>query len=449
MATIPDDVFDELHRIVTNVFEEKLIQKQQEEELGEGIDSQQLRSFTQEENEWVSNAMDVIKIHMVEPSHSLEDTPGYSPLFVHQFFNDEKVFGYKDLKIDIYFCASTMYFHPIISYSSTSKEIIKTMEPDDILKHLKSELPDWHMEIYKETRTSFEEELRKQLDFKPYGEVVHKFTNDNQTFELWGPPQDINENFNNYVNRIQLLALFDFETGDYTDNDDEKFVTYILYAVTKKPESDDLFYSVAGYATIYRYYVYPENIRPRIAHFLLTAKYRGKGIGTKFYKSIINELSLNPKVVDITIEDPSDYLIYCRDYVDFLTLKDHPEFSEEKLKTGYNKEMEEIGHKKYKMNPKQVRRIYEILRLYYTDETNKDEMKAYRIDVKRRLEKPMKRTKKELDRLAFLAVKDRHYLSALEANNPEVKQPQLQKLFEKQIEEYKCVLDRLKKYENI
>uniref|UniRef100_A0A0N5C2A3 Histone acetyltransferase type B catalytic subunit n=1 Tax=Strongyloides papillosus TaxID=174720 RepID=A0A0N5C2A3_STREA len=449
MAQIPEDVLNNLTKVVTDAFEKKMLQKQkEEEEIGEDTESREVRSFTEEENEWVSNAIDVIKLHMVEPSHSLEETPGHAPLFVHQFFYDEKIFGYKDLRVDIYFTASTMYLHPVISYSATSEEFVKTMKPEDILEQLTSQLPEWHMELYKESRSSFEEELRKQINFKPFGEVVCKFTNDNQTFELWGPPKEVNKAFNDYVNRIQVLALFNFETGDYTDNDDEKFQTYILYAVKKKPESDDLYYTVAGYASIYRFYVYPENVRPRIAHFLLTPEYRGRGIGALFYRSLINELKLDPKVIDITIEDPSDYLIYCRDYVDCLNLKSNPEFSEEKLKSGYSKTMEEVGRQKYKMSPKQVRRVYEILRLYYTDETNKEEMKDYRIDVKRRLEKPMKRTKKEIDRLSMLAMKDKHYMSALESSTPEVKQPQLQKLFEKQIEEYMTVLGRLKKYED-
>uniref|UniRef100_A0A0K0FC47 Histone acetyltransferase type B catalytic subunit n=1 Tax=Strongyloides venezuelensis TaxID=75913 RepID=A0A0K0FC47_STRVS len=449
MAQIPEDVLNNLTKVVTDAFEKKMLQKQkEEEEIGEDGESRELRSFTEEENEWVSNAMDVIKLHMVEPSHSLEETPGHEPLFVHQFFYDEKIFGYKDLKVDIYFTASTMYLHPTISYSATSKEFIKTMEPDNILEQLTSQLPEWHMELYKESRSSFEEELRKQINFKPFGEVVCKFTNDNQTFELWGPPKEVNKAFNDYVNRIQVLALFNFETGDYTDNDDEKFQTYVLYSVKKKPESDDLYYTVAGYASIYRFYVYPESVRPRIAHFLLTPEYRGKGIGALFYRSLINDIKLDPRVIDITIEDPSDYLIYCRDYVDCLNLKNNPEFSEEKLKSGYSKTMEEVGRQRYKMSPKQVRRVYEILRLYYTDETNKEEMKDYRIDVKRRLEKPMKRTKKEIDRLSMLAMKDKHYMSAIESNTPEVKQPLLQKLFEKQMEEYMTVLGRLKKYED-
>uniref|UniRef100_A0A0N4Z9A7 Histone acetyltransferase type B catalytic subunit n=1 Tax=Parastrongyloides trichosuri TaxID=131310 RepID=A0A0N4Z9A7_PARTI len=446
MATIPEETFKDLTKVIEDAFSKRLAE-QEALENGQIPDSQ-IRTFTEEQNEWVSDALKVINIHMVKPGHNINDTPGYLPLFVHQFFPDEKIFGYKDLKVDLYFCASTMYFHTIVSYKETSKDIITSMEPDNILKAITSELPEWHMEVYKDNLSSFEAELKQQMEFKPYGEVICKFSSGESLFELWGPPKDKDGAFDNYVNRIQVLALFNFETGDYTDNDDEKFQTYILYSVTKKPENDDLYYTVAGYSTVYRYYVYPENIRPRIAHFLLTPEFRGQGIGPKFLKSLFNELKNDSKVVDITIEDPSDFLIYCRDYVDCINLKDHPEFSPEKLKMGFSKAMLDVAHEKYKMNQKQIRRVYEILRLYRTDETDKEDMKAYRIDVKRRLEKPMKRTKKELNRLAFLAMKDKHYISSIEANTPEVKQPQLQKLFEKQIEEYHTVLNRLKKYEN-
>lgn len=37
------------------------------------------------------------------------------------------------------------------------------------------------------------------------------------------------------------------------------------------------------------------------------------------------------------------------------------------------------------LNPRQCRRVYEILRLYYTNLNDKEDYRSYRLDVKRRL----------------------------------------------------------------
>lgn len=57
---------------------------------------------------------------------------------------------------------------------------------------------------------------------------------------------------------------------------------------------------LAGYASLVRFYKYPDKIRPRIAQILLLPHYRGVGIGAKFLKAIYNDLIQDPKVADIT-----------------------------------------------------------------------------------------------------------------------------------------------------
>lgn len=58
--------------------------------------------------------------------------------------------------------------------------------------------------------------------------------------------------------------------------------------------------ALAGYASLVRFYNYPDKIRPRIAQILLLPHYHGVGIGARFLKAIYNDLIQDPKVIDIT-----------------------------------------------------------------------------------------------------------------------------------------------------
>lgn len=121
------------------------------------------------------------------------------------------------------------------------------------------------------------------------------------------------------------------------------------------------------------------------------------------------------------VEDPADEFIYLRDYVDCLNCSKLQEFAPENLVNGFSDKMRDAAREKLKINAvsfstlvkevalnefrfldetvllifvsqlqMQCRRVYEILRYMHTDIKDPSSLKAYRIDVKRRLEKPLK-----------------------------------------------------------
>lgn len=47
-------------------------------------------------------------------------------------------------------------------------------------------------------------------------------------------------------------------------------------------------YATVGYTTIYLYYAYPENIRPRISQMLVLPPFQRLGIGSKFIQVSTN-----------------------------------------------------------------------------------------------------------------------------------------------------------------
>ena len=97
----------------------------------------------------------------------------------------------------------------------------------------------------------------------------------------------------------------------------------------------------------------------------------------------------------ILVEDPSDDFIRLRDFVDVQnSLKLLECFSSlDKVKTGFNDSMIKEANDKLKMCKRQTRRVYEIVRLHWAKKSgplsdDSSEFKAYRIDIKKRLNIP-------------------------------------------------------------
>lgn len=59
-------------------------------------------------------------------------------------------------------------------------------------------------------------------------------------------------------------------------------------------------YAIAGYATIYEYFAYPRNIRPRISQMLILPPLQRKGLGAALLMSIYNHYKIMKDVRDIT-----------------------------------------------------------------------------------------------------------------------------------------------------
>lgn len=132
---------------------------------------------------------------------------------------------------------------------------------------------------------------------------------------------------------------------------------------------------------------------------LVLPPFQGLGIGATLLEVIYNKFKNDPIVVDITVEDPSDDFRRVRNYVDAKLCKDLPAFSSENLKKGYSKNMIKEANKHFKINPRQTRFVYEILRLNVTNVNNPSEYKAYRLCVKKRLNIPHYKQKADIKRM--------------------------------------------------
>lgn len=157
-------------------------------------------------------------------------------------------------------------------------------------------------------------------------------------------------------------------------------------------------YASAAYASVYQCYNYPENIRPRISQILVLPPFQRLGLASKIIETIYKFYASRKDVRDITVEEPSPIFQHIRSIVDVALCRNLKSFAPEKLKLGLSDEMLMETKEKFKINPKQCRIIYEILRLGVTDRDDADEYKQYRQEIKKRLNMIHHKSKRDLER---------------------------------------------------
>ncbi|KAJ1349517.1 hypothetical protein KIN20_005099 [Parelaphostrongylus tenuis] len=391
--------------------------------------------LTASASRFVANALETVSIRFIPNEESIADAEGFHPEFAHQFFGDKEViYGYENLRLILNYTDATMFLYPEFSFSTAVSTVEKDTKEDDIMGKLKSQLPCDQMDMMVESEDEFKILLLKQKKFKPFGELV---TENSPEFDA-------------FLARVQSLALWYIEGAQYTDNSDPLWMHYLLFESRAHEAGDgSRAYSFAGYASLYRFYAYPDRIRPRIAQIMLLPQYRKNGIGAKLLDAVYKDLCSMTEVLDITAEDPSDNFIYLRDYVDCLNCSKLPQFSPDKLKEGFSPEMTKAALGKLKITKRQCRRVYEILRLKCTNMKNAAEAKAYRLDVKRRLEAPMKRNERDWKKIQR-ALNDNEYAQvAASYVDSDKKLQQLQQLYVAEVESYKRAIERMTIHPNI
>lgn len=200
-------------------------------------------------------------------------------------------------------------------------------------------------------------------------------------------------------------------------------------------------YATVGYTTIYLYYAYPEHIRPRISQMLVLPPFQRLGIGTKFLSVVYQQFQADERVRDITVEDPSDDFRRIRNVVDVRLCRTLAAFEPTRLLAGFDGDMVAEARKRLKINAKQCRVVYEILRLLGTDEDDTEAYRAYRLEIKKRLNQTYHKQRLEVRKLEKAGVDPQWITAALPTIEERIEQ--LRGEYKDVEDEYRLVLDKL------
>nr|CAG4640877.1 EOG090X06NC [Eulimnadia texana] len=392
---------------------------------------------------FVVDSNSALEFKLIRKSEDVDDESlAFSPEMSHQVFGDnESVFGYQDLKIKLYYTAGNLS-----TYLGT--EYKKKINPaqfdgataDDITGMISEKIPAG----YSTNMDEFLKQLKKEKSFMPFGEMLHSHKINpgeasERCFEFY--LCDIEApRFREFHERLQTFLLWYIDAASYIDADDHKWRYYLVFE--KYKIDGEYRYATCGYATVYLYYAYPNNLRPRISQFLVLPPFQKLGLGAELLDVIYRSFSKDDQIVDVTVEDPSDDFVRLRDFVDTRNCSKLEPFQPEKLRQGFSPFMVQEARDKLKLNKKQVRRVYEILRFRATNTADAQEYRNYRLDIKNRLNIPYQKEASDFNKLKR-ALNAEELKSAMSTMNKEQRLENLERQYRTLEDHYKHVLERL------
>ncbi|KAK0711024.1 acyl-CoA N-acyltransferase [Lasiosphaeris hirsuta] len=357
-----------------------------------------------ETDAWSAPSNEAIVLSLVAPAAAggVKPIASFKPKYTYTIFDDEQIFGYQDLRVNIQFNASDMRPHFGLNYSKKFKPTGGTEATN--LKEVFSEyLPEVAFQKQKEFTAAVE---RTRADWTPPGKLAATFTKGGIAHEVWkGNLAD--PAVKQLLNRIQVFVPLYIEGGTCIDVDEpesDRWTVFFLYQ--KRPvahEPERLSYVFVGYSTVYRFFLFhiptppaspSENksdvsvdqldfnqefdlsslpCRTRISQFIVLPRFQQKGIGSKFYSILFQEYLNHTSTVEITVEDPNEAFDDMRDLADLQFLRQLPEFNALHIDTAikldkdgivprniFDKAAAEAVRRKAKIAPRQFYRVLEM-----------------------------------------------------------------------------------------
>ncbi|KAI8635041.1 histone acetyltransferase type B catalytic subunit [Xylariaceae sp. FL1651] len=322
------------------------------------------------EDEWTANANEAVTISLVRPSASgIEKIASFNPKFTYPIFGeDERIFGYKGLKVNLQYDARNL--RPHLSVTSSKKfNSVGEVEAVDIREVMKEFLPG----VAFQSRSEYERALRDVQDtWTPPGVLKATVEKDGEVYEIWqGNLADLA--VKQLLRRIQITVLFFIEGGSYigldADGNDEpeySLARWSVFFVFKKQTAPDGTdkpqYIFQGFSTVYDFWMYQQPTPPnspreadcpiqpkaddswelpkgdmelsnfprraRISQFIILPPFQGKGVGAMLYNTIFDIYMADASTKEITVEDPNEDFDLLRDLCDLKYLrKNVPEFA--------------------------------------------------------------------------------------------------------------------------
>lgn len=345
------------------------------------------------------------------------------------------------MSVKLYYTAGRLTAYLNVDYKEKADpDHFEGVEADDIPKILAEKLQHGFLT----NLDTFVASLSKEAEFVPHGELINSFRcgrdgEELSTYEVYFCDTS-NSKFLKYHERLQTFILWYIDGSSYIDTDDANWRFFVCFEKYKM--DGKTMFAIAGYATVYQYYAYPKNIRPRISQVLVLPPFQNQGIGANLLRTIYNHYVGMDEVLDITVEDPSQEFQYLRDYVDCQNMLKLSSYQPNMLKKGFCEEMVRDARSKFKINKRQARRVYEILRLKVTNRKDEEEYKQYRLSVKRRLNTPFQKEQKMVIKLKNVLAEDE--LKATEQlKSREQRLENLDRQYKELEDEYQHVIERL------
>ncbi|KAK9099183.1 hypothetical protein Syun_026228 [Stephania yunnanensis] len=271
-------------------------------------------------------ANDCISIFLVRTAEEVGSESSFhvDPIDLNQFFGDiGRIYGYKDLKVNVWFSSISFRAYADITYQSTSDGGKGVTE---LMPALQKIFGESLLEKRDDFLQSFSTDFHYIRNIISNGEVLYpdasKGSNGVSNHQMDGevaPIEIVRMGLNSLpvgelYSRLVPLALLLVDGSSPIDVTDPKWEIY-LEVEKKTTQQGDTNVRLLGFAVVYRFYRYPDNSRLRISQILILPNCQGNGHGWRLLK-VINSVAISENVYDLTVEEPSDYLQHVRTCID-------------------------------------------------------------------------------------------------------------------------------------
>ncbi|EGO21779.1 hypothetical protein SERLADRAFT_451781 [Serpula lacrymans var. lacrymans S7.9] len=303
--------------------------------------------------DWTANSNEALNLSLVRAEadklllggeESYED---FHPTFTYPIYGeDEKLYGYKDLMIDMRFASGSLVHYLSVKYS---EKLGSSSTVDDVEGILKEFIPE---DYYTDEQTFLTRVEEDAASFAPMGKLIHSYTRPSPSSKSKGKSVIRNEQLNpdsrdvvtyevyhstwstpgfrEYHRRMQLFILLYIEAGSYINEEEEPWEFVVLYEKRKRTgPTGGVSYHFIGYSSLYNFYCFPEKVRMRLSQFVILPPYQRQGHGSELYTSIYNYVVASPNIAELTVEDPAEAFEDLRDRNDLKLLLGHARFMEE------------------------------------------------------------------------------------------------------------------------
>lgn len=310
--------------------------------------------------EWSSNSNECLNISVVRGDGSAHAS--FQPAFTYPIFGDEEViFGYQDLAINLTFAAHNMRPHLEVKFGKKFPKL-GDVQPTDVKEALQDFLPE----------EAFDQTPKKDGNvaaWKPPGDKLSEYTRDGEKYEIWCASLT-DDAAKEVLQNMQILVPLFIEGGTTLQLDQEwttrRWKLFLTYQVSDKSAEGPSPYAFVGFGTSYRVFTFPDRKNPdqrelkllssdeaaqakvkasspddflaalktdtvetpldlpsreRLSQFLILPAFQGGGHGQQLYNAMYTTLTAMPNVREFTVEDPNEAFDDLRDLCDLRHLR--------------------------------------------------------------------------------------------------------------------------------
>lgn len=324
------------------------------------MDPEFVRQIEEQVSEWSTNSNECFNISVIRNDGSEHAT--FQPQFTYPIFGEqEAIFGYQDLAINLTFAAHDLRPQLEIKYAKKFSAM-GDIKPTDIKEALKDFLP---AKAFDATSTSDAD----AAGWTPPGEKIRDYTRDGAKYEVWCANLTDEAAKKLLVNMQILVPLF-IEGGTILQLDQDwttqRWKLFLLYKVHDKAAEESSPYAFVGFGTSYRVFAFPDRrnrieedvlllksddaqraklmdvsadelvtalqndgvsspldlpSRERLSQFVILPPFQGSGHGQELYDSMYKTLTAPANVREFTVEDPNEAFDDLRDLCDMRHLR--------------------------------------------------------------------------------------------------------------------------------